>query len=133
MSIQELVEAMKYAYANGYRVFGIRTIEKCAGLLNVGDSVPDSYNWDHENDVSTRETTGETLGGACAIAIDTSCLFLDGEDDEDVAAEIEKAIKASACYYGDEVLLIGGKFGYEYGEDEGEIIIESADVIGIVT
>lgn len=44
----------------------------------------------------------------------------------------EDLAKASACYYGEEVMLIGGKFGYEYGEDEDEIIIESANVIGIV-
>ncbi len=130
--MKELVEAMKKAKAEGYNVFGIRVIENEAGVLNVGDACPDSYDWDYELDCSTRDTTGEKLGGACAIEINTSMLLLDGDDDEDVAAEIEKAIKNSACYYGEQVLLIGGKFGSEYGNDEHEIIIELADVLAKV-
>ena len=101
--MKELVEAMKKAKAEGYNAFGIRVIENEAGVLNVGDACPDSYDWDYELDCSTRDTTGEKLGGACAIEINTSMLLLDGDDDEDVAAEIEKAIKNSACYYGEQV------------------------------
>lgn len=130
--MKELVEAMKKAKADGYNAFGIRVIENEAGVLNVGDACPDSYDWDYELDCSTRDTTGEKLGGACAIEINTSMLLLDGDDDEDVVAEIEKAIKNSACYYGEQVLLIGGKFGSEYGNDEHEIIIELADVLAKV-
>lgn len=59
-------------------------------------------------------------------------LMLDGDDDEDAAAEIEKAIKNAACYYGEQVLLICGKFGCEHGDDENEVIIELADVLAIV-
>lgn len=130
--MKELVEAMKKAKAGGYNAFGIRVVENAAGVLSVGDACPDSYNWDFDLDCSTRETTGEKLNGACAVEIDTSMLMLDGDDDEDVAAEIEKAIKNAACYYGDQVLLIGGKFGGERGDDKNEIIIELADVLAIV-
>ena len=130
--MKELVKAMKKAKAEGYNAFGIRVIENEAGALNVGDACPDSYNWDYELDCSTRETTGEKLDGACAVEIDTTMLMLDGDDDEDVAAEIEKAIRNAACYFGEQVLLIGGKFGSERGDDENEIIIELADVLAIV-
>lgn len=47
-NLNELMAAMKQAYENGYMDFGVRTIENEAGILNVGDSVPDSYDWDYE-------------------------------------------------------------------------------------
>lgn len=128
----ELVEAMKVAKENGYNVFGIRTVENDAGILNVGDECPDSYNWDFELDCSTRETTGEKLNGACAVEIRTDTLMMDGDDDEDIAEEIERAFEKAAYYYGEQVLLIGGKFGCEHGDDDGEVIIEMADVLAIV-
>ena len=59
-------------------------------------------------------------------------LMMDGDDDEDIAEEIERAVEKAACYYGEQVLLIGGKFGREQGDDDGEVIIEMADVLAIV-
>ena len=132
MNAKELVEAMKQATESGYHVFGIRTIENPAGVLNVGDSVPDSYDWDYENDISTRETTGETLPGACAIQIFSDDLWLDGTDDDETEAAICDAVKKSSVYYGEQVLLIAGKGRYLYGSDLDEIIIADADVIGVV-
>lgn len=133
-NMNELIEAMKKARENGCTHFGIRIVDNDAGILHVGDLCPDSYNWDFELDCSTRETTGETLNGACAVEIDTSMLMLDGDDDEDVAAEIEKAVQQSesAGYWGEQMLLIAGSDSCEYGDDENEIIIENAEVIAIV-
>lgn len=132
-NINELVDAMKKASDNGCTHFGIRVVETDAGVLHVGDWCPDSYSWDYELDCSTRETTGETLNGACAVEIDTRRLMLDGDDDEDVAVQIEKAVSQSkkAGYWGEQTLLIAGSDGYEYGDDENEIIIENAKVIAI--
>lgn len=127
-----LVETIKAAAEKGYHVFGIRRIWEEAGLLNVGDWCPDSYDWDYENDISTRETTGTTLDGACAVVIDTDHLFLDGSDDEELEERIGKALKASEIYYSDETMLIGGRDGYEYGYDDDEVIIRDADVLAIV-
>lgn len=127
-----LVETIKAAAEKGYHVFGIRRIWEEAGLLNVGDWCPDSYDWDYENDISTRETTGTTLDGACAVVIDTNHLFLDGSDDEELEERIGKALKASEIYYSDETMLIGGRDGYEYGYDDDEVIIRDADVLAIV-
>lgn len=130
-NLSELVAAMKQAYENGYMDFGVRTIENAAGILKVGDSVPDSYNWDYENDISTRETTGETLPGACAVEIVSGNLMMDGTDDEDVAQAIKEAVERAKIYYGEQILLIAGKYGAEYGSDSHEIIIRDADVIAI--
>ncbi len=130
--MENIVEAIKNAVGKGYDIFGIRTIEECAGLLKVGDSVPDSYDWDTEKDVSTRETTGETLDGASAVRINTDYLFMDGTDDDDLEAAVKKALEESKVYFGDQVLLIGGKGTYAFGYDDNEVIIKNADVIAII-
>lgn len=127
--IMQLVNCMKKAKKSGYCVFGIRVMD---GSLKIGDSVPDSYDWDIVNDCSTYVTTGETLGGACAVSINDSLLLLDGSDDDEAFQEIQKAIEGSKNYYGKHIYMIGGKFGSEWGNDVNEIIIEDADVIGIV-
>lgn len=127
-----LVETIKAAAEKGYHVFGIRRIWEEAGLLNVGDWCPDSYDWDYENDISTRETTGTTLDGACAVVIDTNHLFLDGSDDNELEEAIEKAMKTSKGYYGDQTLLIGGNDHWEYGWDEDEVIIRDAKVLAVI-
>lgn len=127
-----LVETIKAAAEKGYHVFGIRRIWEEAGLLKVGDLCPDSYDWDYENDISTRETTGETLNGACAVVIDTNHLFLDGSDDDELEEAIEKAMKTSKGYYGDQTLLIGGNDHWEYGWDEYEVIIRDAKVLAVI-
>lgn len=129
--MKSMIEAVRKAASEGYNAYGIRVIENAAGVLTVGDYVPDSYAWDYELDCSTRETTGETLDGACAIKVD--CDRVDFDDDENIAEVLEKAIKESkkAGYYGEQVLLIGGKDGYEYGEDRHEIIIPNACVLAI--
>ena len=130
--MNSLLNTVKNAAENGYRVFVIRKIREEAGLLNVGDRCPDSYSWDIELDVSTRDTTGETINGACAIVIDTNHMFLDGSDDDELEENINKALNASEIYYSDETMLIGGKSGYEYGYDDYEVIIRDADVLAII-
>lgn len=71
--IMQLVNCMKKAKKSGYCVFGIRVMD---GSLKIGDSVPDSYDWDIVNDCSTYVTTGETLGGACAVLSTIRYCFL---------------------------------------------------------
>ena len=128
-NINDLINAMKKAYESGYKYFGIRTIEDGLPLLSVGDSVPDSYDWDLEEDCSTRETTGETLNGACAVGINS---FVWEDEDDEIAEAISKAIEMSMDYPDGQKLLIGSKYGYEYGNDPDEMILESADVIAII-
>lgn len=132
---QQLVREMVDAYERGYDAFGIRTVENAAGVLEVGDSVPDSYSWDYDADVSTRETTGETLNGASAVQIESDRLAFDLEDPADVAdmeAAIRKAAENADVYVGEQVLLIGGKDGFEHGDDRNEIVIPDAEVLAVV-
>ena len=130
--MNSLLNTVKNAAENGYRVFGVRKIREEAGLLNAGDHCPDSYDWDYENDISTRETTGETLGGACAILVDTYCLFFDGTDDDELEQAIESAAESADEYDGQQLLLIGGKSQWRDGWDENEVIIKDADVLAVI-
>lgn len=132
----DIVKAVINAYENGYRHFGIRVMPSECAALAVGDDIPDSYGWDHELDCSTYDTTKETLGGACTVGIDTNVIWFDGsdEDNADLAEKIENALQQSkkAGYWGNQIVLAGGKSGYEWGEDENELIIEDAQVIAIL-
>ena len=131
--MHNLEAAVDKAFYEGYRVFGIRVVDDESNILKVGDSVPDSYGWDYDEDVSTRETTGEKLPGACAIEIKTDTIFpMEEEDYERLGERIEEALKESNGYYGNQTILIGGKGNREYGMDPGEIIIEDADVIAVL-
>ena len=133
--MMNLVKAVLEAYENGYRNFGIRVTPHECNPLAVGDNIPDSYDWDVENDCSTYETTGETLGGACTVGINTSCIWFDGsdEDNADLAEEIENAIQKAkkAGYWGEQIILAGNETGCEYGQDADEIILPNAKVIAI--
>lgn len=128
----ELMEVIKAKYAEGYNAFGIRNICDRFGRLEVGDNVPNSYDWDIEADCSTYHTTGETLNGACAVGINVGTLWLDGHDDEELAEIIEEALKESKVYSFGEAMLIGGKDGCEYGNDPGEFIIRNAVVLAVI-
>lgn len=133
MTTNELIEIIKAKNAEGYNAFGIRNIcDERFGHLEVGDNVPDSYDWDVENDCSTYHTTGETLNGACAVGINVSTLWLDGDDDEELAEIIEEALKESKVYSFGEAMLIGGQGGCEYGNDPGEFIIRDAVVLAVI-
>lgn len=133
MTINQLVEELKSAHEKGYTAFGIRSIsDQRFGHLEIGESVPDSYDWDMENDMSTYHTTGATLGGACAVGIATDDLWLDGDDDDELMERIESAINMSNKIYNfGETMLIGGN-GYDAGWDKGEYIISDAVVLAVI-
>lgn len=59
------------------------------------------------------EDTGEELNGVCAIRVNML---------ENISGE----------YFGNHMAVIGGNH-YEYGEDAGEVIIEDAQVIAIIS
>lgn len=129
-TINDLVKVMHDAIDSGYRHFGVRSIDTKFYTLSVGDDVPDSYNWDHENDCSTYDTTGETLNGACAIKLKDWDMWLDGDDE--LAEALKRAIETSKIYCNDQTLLIGGRYDWEYGEDPDEIIISGAEVLAVI-
>lgn len=120
MAAAEIIKAMEDA--EGCTVFGIRSIDE---RLSVGDDVPDSHDWNYELD----QPSEDTLDGACATGFGQ---LWDGEENADKNAEIiESAVKENARYGGAYQYLIGGRY-FEYGNDEGEIIIQDAVVIAIV-
>ena len=91
----------------------------------VGDEPRESYDWDVEQDCSTRDTTGETIGGTCAVAV---------HDAEDVVS-IQAALDGAGLYAGPSgrMALIHADHG-EYGNDPDEIILQGGvfDAVEVV-
>ena len=123
----------------GSTPIGIRTLPaQTKRKYLVGSQVPNSYDWDHEDDVSTFYTDKRRLNGASALSM------MDENEVVDLA-DVGQRIKAaydknySDFYkmnlgYGkneDKHRIIVGD-GYEYGEDYGEVIIHNPRVWGIV-
>lgn len=131
--MEELLNIMKAAHKDGFRSFGIRSINtRISGRANVGDVLPESYDWDIEQDCSTYDTTGETLSGTCAVWVNTEWINYDDEWDSDILKSLEAGLKIAHSYYGDEYVLVGSKEGGEWGNDEREIILEDAQVLAII-
>lgn len=109
-----------------YNYIGLRTLTEDEDY-ELGDTARESYDWDFEEDRSTYETDGSTLGGTAAINI-----VRDREWDspEEVEAAINRAMDASDIYEGDRKVIIGGK-NQRYGDDPSETIIENAEVLAI--
>lgn len=91
----------------------------------IGDTPRESYDWDLEWDCSTRSTTGETIGGTCAVCI---------ADTEDIRS-IERAMEGAGLYAGPggRMALIHADLG-EYGNDPDEIILQGGmfDAVEVV-
>ena len=109
MNIQQIKEAIESApfWAN---YFGLRMSHT---PVEVGSELDNSFDWDYENDVSS----DEELNGTCAIAIDK---FAEDE-------EIQEALNMIAQYDGQLCLIAGTS--QEFGADQNEVIIQSAEVI----
>ena len=94
----------------------------------IGDTPRESYDWDLEWDCSTRNTTGETIGGTCAVGI---------ADIGDIES-IKRAIDGAGLYAGlkGRLALIHAD-SMRYGNDPGEIILsgfgpfESCEVVAV--
>lgn len=102
--------------------FGVRF---CPYMVQGGEGLEASYQWDVENDVSCYETTGEQLAGTSAI--DITELIIDQFYGVSEAARQIFEIITTAAYDG-YPCIIRGAF-YEYGQDENEVLIEDAEVI----
>lgn len=107
--LEKIMETME----NGdYTYYGIRVDVDVD--YSVGDYTSDSRIW------IDGESTEEMLNG-------TSCVGLRYADETDVT----KAIKIAENYAGNRIYLIGSD-SMEYGEDEGEYILENAVVVAIL-
>lgn len=122
MNIAEIAQSIAKAFnEKGYTCFGVRT----GRAAEIGEELEPSHDWDHESDWFS----DELLPGTCSTGI--GYLWYDGESEDE--EEIEKAIAKHKRlrYYGEMTYIIGG-LREDYGEDDGEKIIENAEVICII-
>lgn len=104
--------------------FGVRF---CPYMVQGGEGLEASYQWDVENDVSCYETTGEQLAGTSAIDITELIIVFDQFYGVSEAARQIFEIITTAAYDG-YPCIIRGAFS-EYGQDEGEVLIDGAQVV----
>lgn len=105
--------------------FGVRF---CPFMVRCGEVLEPSYQWDIENDISCYETTGEQLYGTSAVNITE--LIIDASYSVDEAARQIFDIVTEQCYDG-YPCIIRGAFS-EYGQDDGEVLIDGAKVIMVL-
>jgi hypothetical protein len=114
---EKIMDALKN---NGfkYKVYGIRTDDR---EFAIGDNLPNSRDTYWEND-EERE-----LDGTCATGF--GYLWYDDDD----MGEVKKALAThlGIGYEGAHMYLIAGT-GFDYGDDEAEVIIENAQVVAIL-
>ena len=115
---------------NSYDSFGIR--RTCADEnYKVGDIARNSFYWDVENDLSSYQTEQEEMDGTSARAR----LFDDMDSDEENLEIIEKAIerfkKEYPCCLPEEKFVVLGSDRVEYDINDGDIIMEDAEILYI--
>lgn len=101
--------------------FGVRF---CPCRVRCGEALAPSYQWDIENDVSCYETTGEQLPGTSVL--DITDVIISYETDE-AARQIFDVVTAGR--YDGYPCIVHGPFA-GYGQDEDEILIDGAEVVG---
>ena len=95
----------------------------------IGDFCRNSYEWNYELECSSYDTENPIeLDGTCGYAV-----FDLLEADDVIVAEriLADSINNSNVYDGTEIVIIAG-MSYTYGNDENEVVIEYAEVIGII-
>lgn len=101
--------------------FGVRF---CPRRVRCGEALAPSYQWDIENDVSCYETTGEQLPGTSVI--DITDVIISYETDEAARRIFDVVTTASYDGY---PCIVHGTFA-RYGQDEDEVLIHGAEVVG---
>lgn len=106
-----------------YNVIGIRGLTDDENY-SVGDICRNSYEWNYEEDRSTYDT-GENieLSGTCAKGFSFDLYW---DEDEEIEERVNELL-SNFNYCGKRVLVAGNS--YEYGSDDGEVIIADAKVI----
>ena len=125
MNMRKLLDTIKN---NNYSVIAVRHC--CQDEhYQLGDFCRNSYEWNYELECSSYDTENPIeLDGTCGYAV-----FDLLEADDAIVAEriLADSINNSKIYDGTEIVIIAGT-SYSYGNDENEVIIEYAEVIGIV-
>lgn len=94
-------------------------------MVQGGEGLEASYQWDIENDISCYETTGEQLAGTSAIDI-TELILNTSYEVNEAARQIFDII--TTVPYDGYPCIIRGVFS-EYGQDDNEVLIEYAKVV----
>ena len=108
------------------KMYGLRWDDR---EFKIGDELPKSKRW--ENGIET----DEELNGTCAIFVSDDTDFLDYVDgmEEAECGELNKFNEwiNKDIYDGKYLYLVGidTSWGWEYGEDDGEIIMNGAEVV----
>lgn len=103
--------------------FGVRF---CPFMVRCGEVLEPSYQWDIENDISCYETTGEQLYGTSAIDITVAIIT---KEVNEAARQIFDIVTEQR--YDGYPCIIRGAFS-EYGQDDGEVLIDGAKVIMVL-
>lgn len=110
------------------KLWGIRFDDR---QFNIGDELPKSHRFDNGVD------TGEELFGTSTISVSDESDFLDYLDGKLEACwgELNRYNKAlEANYDGTHIYLVAieSSWGWEWGEDEGEMVMNSPEVARII-
>lgn len=127
LNVQKILEAVNN---EGATVVAIR---HCCDDedYSVGGWCRNSYDWNLESDQSSYYDEEPTeLPGTCGIHV-RGFENLDTEEVEEAEKLLNKAIEDATCYSGKLAVIVGYN-GYEYGNDENEVIINNAQVIALL-
>jgi len=114
----DVIKAMiqdHYDAASRHQTYGYRIIPDDMDL-SVGDYLPDSFRWDDG------VNTGEALNGTSAIGIEI----------DDIDSGIRQAQKLRKKYLGKKHAIIATERYPSVGEDDGELVLPDARVVGFV-
>ncbi len=113
-SVDNLINMVETVHARKYTTFGLR---RTFDALTVGDIAPASHDWDRENDMPS----ADLLDGACAVQVGD---YMSWEQYQDALAKVAK-------YPGAITVLLGCQMS-DSGDDDGETIMQDAEVIAIL-
>lgn len=122
------LELLNEVNNEGYAAVAIRHL--CDDeIYRIGDTCRNSYAWNYDEDHSTYlDDEPVELDGTCGFSI-SEISNLD-EDEIDRAEEILSNGLENAHYFGKTAIIAGDYF--EYGNDDNEIIIRNAKIIGFI-
>lgn len=124
---KEVLETIKKC---NYDSIGIR--RTCADEnYKIGDIARNSFYWDVENDLSSYQTEPEEMNGASARVILVDDVDSDEENLEVIKKTIEKFKKEYPCCLPEEKFVVLGSDCVEYDINDGDIIMEDAEVLYI--
>jgi len=109
-----------WANSNWVKVVGIWGTNS---EMNIGDECPKSHHMSAFGD----DDDGMEINGTCSIGLTWA-----GDSEDELEAELNEKISYHKDYYGYTYMYIIAGTGYEYGDDEGEMIITDAEVIANV-